>query len=229
MRLLSNEEIYNLYQKHIIKDSAYFERFELLSSTLTDEDRTYWKGRDACRFISICDFKEWIVKHNIQHGEGLLCTCDEDPEIKYLDYRMTTVASYPAHDLHTLSLDKKNYNLVVFNQTLEHLYDPFVAITRLFEHLKPGGHLYTSVPTVCIPHLMPFHFWGITPIGLCAIMTSCGFEICECGFWGNFKYMEYMFNKHWWPDHLEVAEDGKITYNPVCQAQVWVLAKKPGR
>ena len=95
-------------------------------------------------------------------------------------------------------------------------------------HLKPWGDLYTTVPTINIPHMMPFHFWSITPIGLCLLCKSVGFEILECGYWGNNEYIKYIFDNNDWPTTDDVKnEKGFIENNLVCQAQTWILVKKP--
>jgi hypothetical protein len=87
--------------------------------------------------------------------------------------------------------------------------------------------LFTSVPTINIPHMVPFHFNGYTPIGLCMLMKSVGFEIVELGYWGNFKYISELFNKHNWPSYEQLIDDNNnITNEPKNVVQCWILVKK---
>ena len=120
----------------------------------------------------------------------------------------------------------KNYDFIIFNQTIEHLYNPFLCLKNLYDHLNNNGFLYTSVPTINIPHMTPIHFWGVTPIGLCLLMKSVGFQILECGYWGSRKYIEYIFQNNNWPGYNDISNDYDLGYDPVCQAQTWILVKK---
>jgi hypothetical protein len=74
--------------------------------------------------------------------------------------------------------------------------------------------------------MTPIHFWGITPIGLCMLMISAGFNIIECGNWGNKKYIDYIFTHNTWPGYADISENYNLEYNHVCQAQTWVLVQK---
>ena len=132
--------------------------------------------------------------------------------------------------MHTLSPQKvgNDFDLVIFNQTLEHLYDPLLAMRNLRSILKPGGFLFTSVPTLNIRHGEPFHFWGMTPMGLCAISKNAGFNIRELGYWGNQIYLEKIFKNNSWPDIFEVTN--KITdetrNDPTHPVQTWILLQR---
>jgi len=227
LKILNNQYIQNLYEECVVKDSSYFKRFEDLTTAMNTEELSAYGWMDPPRVVSIIDFKEWVKKYRIDQGESLLTTCPSDPELKYIHYKTTTRVYYPPYDLHTFDVPKKDNDFAIFNQTIEHLHTPILAINRIREHLKDGGYVYTTVPTINIPHLTPIHFNGLTPTGLCALMESCGFKVCECGYWGNKKYIDYIFTHGDWCNYKQVLDnDGKMTYDPVCQAQTWVLAKK---
>lgn len=225
MRTVTKEEVEFLYNKFVKKDPSYYQRFENLMDKYAPNEAQRYSRMDPPRAASIWDYKEWITKYKLRTGNSLLVTCN-DPEIVYLSYRQVTYAPFPPHDLHTLNLEKKDHDFVVFNQTLEHLYNPYLAMMRIRDHMKVGGYVFTSVPTINIPHMMPHHFWGITPIGLCVLMASVGFEVCECGYWGNKKYIDYIFTHNNWPNYADVLTDGVFTSDDVSQAQTWILARK---
>jgi SAM-dependent methyltransferase len=129
------------------------------------------------------------------------------------------------YDLHTLDLNNKNFDFVMINQTIEHLYNPIVAIENIYKHLKKGGLFYTNVPSNNIPHSTPEHYYtGITPVGIGAMVKSAGFEILEIGQWGNKKYLNLMYNKNGWGDISYDSMPGKNEIN--CPLITWVLAKK---
>jgi hypothetical protein len=73
---------------------------------------------------------------------------------------------------------------------------------------------------------MPFHFWGITPIGLCVLSKSVGFNILECGYWGNLQYINYIFSHNDWPNGNNVMKDGIIENKEICQSSTWILLQK---
>ena len=45
---------------------------------------------------------------------------------------------YPKFDLHTISNHYQNeFDFFIFNQTLEHLYNPFETVKQIYELVKP--------------------------------------------------------------------------------------------
>lgn len=225
-KLLNETVINQVYEKYIKKDSKYFERFIDYKKYFTDDEYKKYKNIDPPRFISLIDFKQWINKYKLNIVDKMLITCSSDYELNYVKAKKCILASYPPHDLHTLNLEEKEFDFIIFNQTVEHLHTPIIAFNKLYSHLKPGGYLYTTMPTINIPHMVPNHYGGMTPIGLCSLGLSCNFQICECGYWGNLKYIEYIFSNNDWPGIEDILEDGKLTHNDTCQAQTWVLFKK---
>jgi SAM-dependent methyltransferase len=226
----NEDEVQYVYKKYVEKDKNYYNRCKNIKSFLSTEELAYWKNKDAPRVFSIIDYKEWIQTHNLQKGKNLLITSSDDPELKYINYENIKCIEYNGknNDLHNFDESLKNFDLIIFNQTIEHLYNPFLCLKNLYEYLKPGGCLYTTVPTINIPHMVPFHYWGVTPIGLCMLSKSVGFDILECGFWGNKQYINFLFNNAGWPDYTQVCNfDNTIDNDPVCTAQTWVLVKKP--
>lgn len=228
IRILNNENIHGIYAAHVVKPESYFQRFENIRSHFTTDEFHRYNKLDPPRVISLVDFREWIVKYGLTNVENLLSTCNTDSELLYVNCKHRTDLPYPPHDLHTFDIQSKEHDFVIFNQTIEHLHTPILALNRISHHMKVGGYIYTTVPTINIPHMTPIHFNGYTPVGLCALMISAGFEVCECGYWGNKKYLDYIFTHNTWPNDLSyVMTDNKMTYDPVCQAQTWILARKP--
>jgi hypothetical protein len=97
---------------------------------------------------------------------------------------------------------------------------------NLYHHLKPGGMMFTSMPTINIPHMVPFHFNGYTPIGLCMLMKSVGFKILELGYWGNNDYINKLFTNKNWPSYEDLLIDGNIKHDKGSEVQTWVLVQK---
>ena len=229
INLLSPDEIVELYQKHVVKPEEYFRKANDEYHKLPDSEKTRWFPCDFPRLASLFDYKEWIEKYKLKHVGKLLSTCTGDYELEHITYDTITLCDYlldKKYDLHTMNLEDKDYDMIIFNQTLEHLYNPFVSVKNLYNHLKPGGYLYTTVPTINIPHQVPFHFCGITPTGLCTLSASVGFNVLECGYWGNLSYINHIFKHNGWPSTNDVMIDNMIENVEHCQSQTWVLLQK---
>lgn len=222
--MFSSEEIYEIYNKHVKLPKEYFNKYSELPKCPVKAFNYNWGRFDFPRNICILDFIEWIRKHDIYNIEHLGYTCDSDPELEFINPIKKTLFTYPPHDLHNISLNIKNeFDFFLFNQTLEHLYNPFEAVKQIYEIVKPGGYVFTSVPTINIPHNTPIHFNGFTPMGLAMLFKTANFDIIEIGQWGNFNYLTKLFASHDWPgyDSLNTIVNEEIN---VCQC--WILAKK---
>ena len=51
-------------------------------------------------------------------------------------------------DLREHGVIPSDYDLVLALDVLEHLYDPWAALARLAEYVKPGGHMVASLPNI---------------------------------------------------------------------------------
>lgn len=232
IKLFTATDIELLYQTKVKKDSLYFCKYNDIQSYKDGFIETLFSNKDYPRLPCILDFKEWVQKYNIV-PQNMLVTSESDFELNYIKPVVKTVCNYNdttgEGDLHKLNLTRKDYDFFLFSQTLEHLYNPLLAVKNIFEHVSPGGWVFTSVPTINIPHMTPFHFTGIYPIGLAVLFESVGFNIIETGQWGNFNYLEAIFKNQTWPDcnYLMAKEGGKISNEELNVAQCWCLAQKP--
>lgn len=238
-KIFSNHEIEVLHGKYVLKNKAYFnpitkkEIESLKFEYMVDAQKFTFspEGHDFPRIKCLLDFRSWIADHQIGQIGHLLSTDVSDPEISFLKYQKLTAIPYdPAtgeNDLHTISLEKEAYDFVLFSQTIEHLYNPFIALANLYEATKPGGYIFTSMPTINIPHMTPIHFTGYTPMGLCLLFESAGFNTVEIGYWGNFKYISSIFKTHLWPDYRKLLNMfGGVPNEERNVAQTWILARK---
>ena len=148
--------------------------------------------------------------------------------MEFVNCSQKTLLSYPPYDLHTISEHYQNaFDFFIFNQTIEHLYQPFEAMKQVYEIVKPGGYVFTSVPTINIPHNTPIHFNGFTPMGLAMLFHTAGFEIIEIGHWGNYEYIKQAWaGSHCWPGYDQLQHNNMVTNEERNVCQCWILAKK---
>jgi SAM-dependent methyltransferase len=224
------DEMNHIYNTEVKLPSTYFRKYEILPDCPIKSYNYNWGGHDFPRCWTTLDFIEWIKKHNI-NIEHLGYTCDTDPELEFIMPLKKTLISYPGYDLHEISSHfKSEFDFLLFNQTIEHLYNPFEAMKQVYDTVKPGGYVFTSVPTINIPHMTPIHFNGYNPMGLAMLFKSVNFEIVEIGQWGNLNYISKLFTFHHWPSYYDLNNNNKN--NPIVNeernvCQCWILAKKP--
>jgi SAM-dependent methyltransferase len=223
---LNENDIYHVYYTKVKLPDSYFKKYEELPPCPIAKYNFSWAGKDYPRIPCVADFREWIPKHNLNHVQHLAYTSDTDPELEFITASEKTLLTYPPYDLHTLN-HQNLYDFFIFNQTLEHLHNPFLAVENIYNAVKPGGYVFTSVPTLNIPHMMPSHFNGFTPMGLAMLFKNCKFEVVEIGQWGNYDYIQQLFQTHQWPDYRQLQRNGRITNEERNVCQCWILAKKP--
>ena len=226
----SEADLIKIYQK-IKKNEAYFKKYEDLMPFQDGKIEKLYIGRDYPRIPCVLDFKEWIKKYKIE-PTNMIYTCETDFELNYIKSKKSTLIKYDpttnCGDLHLLNLAKKDYDFFLFSQTIEHLHNPFIAIRKISDHIRIGGYVFTSVPTINIPHMTPVHFAGIYPMGLAVLFESVGLEVLELGMWGNLDYLNFIFTNHSWPDYHQLKKmgNGIIKNEEKNVSQCWCLAKK---
>jgi SAM-dependent methyltransferase len=224
--MFSESEISQLYINKVKLPESYFKKYETLPSCPVKMYNYSWKNHDFPRVWCILDFIEWTKKHNISI-EHLGYTCDSDPELEFIFPSKKTLVSYPHYDLHTISNHFKNeFDFFLFNQTIEHLYNPFEAIKQIYEIVKPGGYVFTSVPILNIPHSTPIHFNGFNPMGLAVLFKTSNFEIIEIGQWGNYDYIQKLWGTHEWPCYNMLNNNNVVTNEERNVCQCWILVRK---
>ena len=223
VKKFTEKELETIYVKHVKKDNSYFDKYQKLPPCPVKGWNNKWDTKDMPRNFAILDFIDWTKKYNINTGNELGITSSTDPELEFIKYKNKTLIQYPPHDLHIYyDKYKLKFDFFIFNQTIEHLYNPFIAVKNIYYYIKPGGYVYTSVPTINIPHMTPTHYNGYNPMGLALLFLSAGFEIIEIGQWGNYDYITKLFKNHGWPDANQVSHKNEER-NVV---QCWILAKK---
>lgn len=225
IKTYNEEELVKLYNEKIKKSNEYFNKYSNinLKSHSNNKSIKNWINMDLPRIFAILDLQEWIDKYELKNIKSLGYTSNIDPEILFFDSEEKTKMEYPEYDLHISYKEFENkFDFFMFNQTLEHLYNPLLSLKNIYRYIKQGGYVFTSVPNINIPHSTPIHYGGINPMGLGVLFISAGFEIVETGQWGNFNYLEKLFRTHSWP-----SLNNCPTYNEEKNvAQCWILAKK---
>jgi SAM-dependent methyltransferase len=226
--MLSNNDINDIYNNYVKINYTIEYTNKYVPLPLQYNNKQWkWEGKDFPRIIALLEFREYMLEYNKTFNDVLSFNGDSDPEYEYMKYNNLHNFNYEEnekYDLHKIDLDKKDFDFAMTNQTIEHLYNPILAIKNIYNHLKIGGIFYTNVPADNVPHSTPFHFYtGITPVGLGAMVKLAGFDILKIGQWGNKEYFRQMHDKLW-SDYTYSTRAG---YNDVkCPIITWCLAIK---
>lgn len=226
---------------HKFKDDPYFAQYSSFHKTVKENVAVFPNGilstgGDCSRFFIQLDFYTWIKKYGISSPSNCFTTWPMDPEMRMLSCGHVTEYVYNdkdgSNDLHHIppTVPRGLADFVVVSQTLEHLWNPFRALINLNRILRPGGYIFTSAPTVNMPHMTPHHFLHFQPMGLAMLFVDAGFEVIEMGQYGSFLYQKTILETGItiWPrcDSL-LDTSGNILNDRDHVAQVWILARKP--
>lgn len=229
--MLSSNEIRYLYATYLDRchNSGLFNKYDNFPYERNKHEWWNWLGKDFPRVISLLEFEEYAEKYGFNPHKLMTINGKNDPENLYIKSDEKVDIEYSsnpvAYDLHTMSLPSKDFDFILLNQTVEHLYNPHVCFKTLNNHLNLGGLLYVNVPSINIPHDTPYHHYtGITPMGLICLFSDNGFEILEAGQWGNEEYVTKLFSSKNWPDYTMLKDPGKNEIN--CPVITWVLGRK---
>lgn len=100
-----------------------------------------------------------------------------------LDPRLTQVdlVPHPATDCLAdaarLPFRPEAFDLVVSQETIEHVADPFSAVAEMARVLRPGGRLYLQAPFVLGYHPGPEDYWRFSAAGMRELVTRTGLEV----------------------------------------------------
>lgn len=228
MKQFTDDELKQFYWNKVYLPDSYFHSYETLPPCPLRSWEYSWKDNDFPRVWCVLDFQKWIEKHNLSRPDVLGYTFEIDPEMEFLHPTKSILVDYPKYDLHKVgSVFPQTFDFFLFNQTLEHLYNPFMAVQNIYECMKPGGVVFTSVPTINIPHEIPLHYGGFTPMGLSLLFMSVGFEVLEIGQWGNLDYIHRMWSSHKWPGYTTLQKDNRVSNERYNCCQCWILVRKP--
>ena len=82
-------------------------------------------------------------------------------------------------DIHQMPIESNSFDCVFCTGTLEHVRDPWQAVSEILRVLKPGGIVHIDVPFIQGYHADPADYWRFTIDGLKLLCEE--FEELESG------------------------------------------------
>jgi SAM-dependent methyltransferase len=100
-------------------------------------------------------------------------------------WREHVSSRYPDLDICAPPPDLDTYDVVICEQVLEHVEDPWRAARTLHDMCRPGGNVVVSTPFLIRVHPTPFDFWRFTEDGMRRLLSGSGLVVDETGSWGS--------------------------------------------
>ena len=142
------------------------------------------------------------------------------------DWKEYTSLMYPEFDICQPIADPGRFDVVICEQVLEHVTDPWKAALNLRGLCAPGGHVIVSTPFLVRVHEILTYdmkdYWRFTPRGLRTLLEGAGLEVDRIGSWGNRDCVVGNFDSwaafRWWHS---------LRNEPDLPVQVWAFARRP--
>ena len=134
--------------------------------------------------------------------------------------------NYPEFDLCAPLEGRGTFDVVICEQVIEHVVDPWAAAENLRGLCTPGGHVIVSTPFLIRVHELPAYgmhdYWRFTPRGLRILLARAGLEVAAVGSWGNRSCVTGNFDH--WPAYRRWHS---LRNEPDLPVQVWAFARRP--
>jgi SAM-dependent methyltransferase len=139
-----------------------------------------------------------------------------------------TELTYPDFDLCAPLSGARGFEVVICEQVLEHVPDPWAAAANLRGLCAPGGRVIASTPFLVKVHELELFamrdYWRFTPRGLCNLLEGAGLEVEAVGAWGNRHCVVGNFNR--WSAYRPWHS---LRNEPEFPVQVWAFARNSPR
>lgn len=138
-----------------------------------------------------------------------------------------TTLPFPDFDLLQPIEEPGRYDVVICEQVLEHVADPWLAVEHLRDLCAPGGHVIVSTPFLVRVHEEPIlhdmkDYWRFTPRGLRTLLERAGLEVEGIESWGNRDSVIGDFDS--WSAYRPWHS---LRNEPNLPVQVWAFARRP--
>ena len=143
-------------------------------------------------------------------------------------WRSYTNLNFPEFDLCAPLGDRGKFDVVICEQVLEHVVDPWTAAANLRGLAAPGGHVLVSTPFLIKVHEISLFlmddYWRFTPRGLRVILEHAGLKVDIVASWGNGACVVGNFRR-WSAYRPWHALDN----DPDLAVQIWAFARNLDR
>ena len=170
---------------------------------------------------------EDVVAHLHGLGASDLCAAEISGSAhSSRGWRKYVELGYPEFDLCAPLTEDQRFDVVICEQVLEHVPDPWAAVENLRLLCVPGGRVVVSTPFLIKIHELPewrmYDYWRFTPRGLRTLLERGGLEVERVGSWGNRECVVGNFT-----DWSAYRRWHSLRDEPDFPVQVWAFARRP--
>lgn len=190
-------------------------------------DRVVYPGTDAPAEHWVRTVLNAAVDDHIARLDPTACRAAEisGENHRSRPWRSYESLMYPDFDVCAPVELKERFDVVICEQVLEHVPDPWAAAKNLKELCVPGGHLIVSTPFLIRVHELllfgMYDYWRFTPRGLRVLLESAGLTVDSVDSWGNRPCVtgnlsRWAAYRRWHP----------LRNEPDVPVQVWAFARR---
>lgn len=137
-------------------------------------------------------------------------------------WRTFTRLDYPDFDI-CAPTSHDRYDVVLCDNVLEHVPDPFTATRTLFDLCRPGGLCFVGTPFLYRVHYAPGDYWRFTRDGLERLLACAGFSEIATDSWGN----RWCVGAHLFHDWFGIWRGMPMGNEAVLPIMVWAFGRRP--
>lgn len=141
-------------------------------------------------------FFPYVVKQNGFAVTGL------EPNSGYAQYaRDEFQLDIQTGFIQDIEFEENSYDVITLNHVLEHLEDPYTALIRLCNWLRPGGYLNVEVPNIEATYHAPrkkfhlAHLYSFNPDNLKLLGGKAGFSLSDLQLVPGTNHINIIFQK----------------------------------
>jgi SAM-dependent methyltransferase len=135
-----------------------------------------------CRIVMNQHIREQLVALRPEDCSAVEVSGTSYQDLPWRTYRPTRFGDL---DLCAPPPDLDPHDVVICEQVLEHVEDPWRAARTLHDLCRPGGSVVVSTPFLIRVHPTPFDFWRFTEDGLRRLLEGAGLVVDETAGWGS--------------------------------------------
>ena len=171
-----------------------------------------------CRHVMNEDITNFVQYLDFKNMDAIEISGSTLSKVHWKSYQ---ALHFPDFDLLNPKYPEKKFDIVICQQVLEHVKNPFVATQTLSNLLKNDGTLIVSTPFMLKIHAAPNDYWRFTKEGMAILLESAGLRKVAIKSWGSRYAVKLNFNrwaKKRWYQPLQNEEDFPLV--------VWAFASK---
>jgi SAM-dependent methyltransferase len=170
------------YYTDIRLDKDYLELYSVRTAIFDaiKSNLSKFKGVVLDLGCGIMPYKEYITQSNV----GIEYVGIDFEKPAGAEYKMVNPDLF--WDGISIPLEDSSVDTILATELLEHCANPDIILKEAFRVLRPGGHIFFTVPFIWNIHLVPYDEYRYTPFALQRLLSNSGFidiDLKALGLW----------------------------------------------